>query len=115
VDGVNISSAFVCIQPGTEFSATTGDASAYKIGCCCLCESYRITGDTTYGTSLLGVDYCGSDTAPIDLTLTPGKIITICTQQQSLFLALVNGTGPGGTLILPMVEFLGCCNSEPIL
>jgi hypothetical protein len=103
-------SAFVCIQPGTESSGTTGDAEAIQIGCCCECESYRITGNTTSGTTIYGGIYCGSDESTA-MVLTPGQVETICVDARYLFLALVNGTGPGGTLILPDVESLGCCTT----
>jgi hypothetical protein len=111
-DGVNISSAFVCIQPGTESSGSTGDASANKIGCCCECESYRITGDTTYGTTLHFVRLCGTNTNLSPFIVPAGEPYVFCGQGELSFFAVVNNPGP--LYIAPMVEFLGCCNSEPI-
>ena len=103
-------SAFVCIQPGSENYITTGDAEAIQIGCCCECESYRITGNTPYGTTIYGGIYCGTNNST-GMVIPPGVDVTICVDARYLFVALVNGTGPGGTLILPDVESLGCCTT----
>jgi hypothetical protein len=104
-------SAFVCIQPGTEnIPFSTFDAEAIQIGCCCECESYSITGNTTYGTTIYGGKYCGSETST-GMVLAPGEVVTICVDARYLFLALVDGTN-GGLLILPDVESLGCCVGE---
>jgi hypothetical protein len=105
-------SAFVCIEPGSENFSPIDGAYAVQIGCCCECESYRITGDATYGTTISGGRYCGSDESTA-MVLTPGQVETICVDARYLFVASVNGTGFGGTLILPEVESLGCCSVEP--
>jgi hypothetical protein len=102
-------SAFVCIQPGSENYITTGDAEAIQIGCCCECESYRITGNTPYGTTIYGGILCGTNTSAARV-LAPGQVVTICVDARYLFLALVNGTN-AGLLILPDVESLGCCTT----
>jgi hypothetical protein len=115
LSGVTLSSAnesaFVCIQPGTESSATTGNATATQIGCCCECNSFSITGNTPYGTTLYGVRYCGSDTTELPITISAGTDIQICVNANYFFLALVNSPGP--LLILPDIESLGCCSVEP--
>ena len=101
-------SAFVCIQPGTEnIPFSTFDAEAIQIGCCCECESYSITGNTTYGTTLYNVRYCGSDTTELPITISAGTVTQICVNANYFFLALVDSPGP--LLILPDVESLGCC------
>lgn len=110
LDGISLGSAFVCIQPGSESYITTGDATAVKIGCCCECESYRITGDTTYGTTVYDVKYCGTSTTIPQIDLTPGEIITICIES----IGLVSVNNPTIDFIPPMIESLGCCNTEPI-
>jgi hypothetical protein len=116
ISGVTLNSnesAFVCIQPGTEnIPLSTLDATAIQIGCCCECESYSITGNTTYGTTVYGVRYCGDNFSQLPITIPPGDVIQICVDARYLFLALVDGTNEG-VLILPDVESLGCCNVSP--
>jgi hypothetical protein len=113
-DGVNISSAFVCIEPGSDdIVSSTGDASANKIGCCCECESYRITGDPNWGTTLYGVRLCGTNTNLPPFNVPAGEPYVFCGQGELSFFAVVNN--PTIDFIPPIVEFLGCCNSEPIL
>ena len=115
LSGVTLSSAnesaFVCIQPGTETSIITGNATATPIGCCCECNSFSITGNTPYGTTLYGVRYCGSDTEEPPITISAGTDTQICVNANYFFLALVNSPGP--LLILPDIESLGCCSVEP--
>jgi hypothetical protein len=103
-------SAFVCIEPGSENISAVDGAYAIQIGCCCECESYRITGDTTYGTTLYGVQICGTNTIG-QIDLDPEQVFEFCGQGELSFFALVNNPGP--LYIAPMVESLGCCSVEP--
>ena len=111
VDGSSVLSAFVCIVPGTESYISTGDASANQIGCCCECNRYSITGNTTWGTTLYGVRYCGDNFSQLPITIPPGVEIQICVDANYFIFALVNSPGP--LIIYADVESLGCCSVEP--
>jgi hypothetical protein len=111
VDGSSVLSAFVCIEPGTESYISTGDASANKIGCCCECNSYSITGNTTWGTTVYGVRYCGDNFSQLPITIPPGDVIQICVDANYFIFALVDSPGP--LIIYADVESLGCCNVSP--
>ena len=104
-------SAFVCIEPGSESISASGGAYAVQIGCCCECESYRITGDPNWGTTLYGVRLCGTNTNLTPFIVPAGEQYEFCGQGEVSFFAVVNN--PTIDFIPPIVESLGCCSVEP--
>jgi hypothetical protein len=104
-------SAFVCIEPGSEIISASGGAYAVQKGCCCECESYRITGDPNWGTTLYSVRLCGTNTNLAPFSVPAGEQYEFCGQGEVSFFAVVNN--PTIDFIPPIVESLGCCSVEP--